>query len=101
MKERILTVDDMVVDRKGYRAFLQDTTKVYLTQKEYDLLVTLFLFRGMTLSREKLLSMVWQYSFAGGTRTVDVHVGQLRKKLGLKERIRTVRGVGYRFEPNP
>ena len=52
--------------------------------------------RGAVLSRDVLLERVWGYDYAGGTRTVDVHVAQLRRKLGRPELIRTVRGAGYK-----
>jgi len=52
--------------------------------------------RGVVLSRDALLESVWGYDYAGGTRTVDVHVAQLRRKLGRPDLIRTVRGAGYK-----
>ena len=51
------------------------------------------------LSRERLLDLVWGMTYPGGTRTVDVHVAQLRRKLGDPEAIRTVRGAGYKLLP--
>jgi two-component system response regulator ResD len=73
---------------------------VELTPKEFDLLHYLLLNRGLALSRERLLDQVWGYSAYGDPRTVDVHVGQLRKKLGPWARvITTVWGVGYRVDP--
>jgi DNA-binding response OmpR family regulator len=57
--------------------------------------------RGLALSRERLLEEVWGYSFYGDARTVDVHVGQLRRKLGAWGRIiQTVWGLGYRVDPD-
>jgi two-component system phosphate regulon response regulator PhoB len=52
---------------------------------------------GRVVTRDRLLDRVWGLSFAGGTRTVDVHVAQLRKKLGRPDLIQTVRGIGYRM----
>ena len=73
-----------------------DGEPVLLTATEFDLLVALLRKPGRVLSREQLLSQVWGYAAAAGTRTVDVHVGQVRAKLGpAGELIRTVRGVGY------
>ena len=73
-----------------------DGETVSLTVTEFDLLATLLRRPGRVLSREQLLAQVWGYEAAGGTRTVDVHVAQLRAKLGpAAEVIRTVRGVGY------
>ena len=54
---------------------------------------------GIVLSRERLLDLVWGMTYPGGTRTVDVHVAQLRRKLGDPEGIRTVRGAGYKLVP--
>jgi DNA-binding response OmpR family regulator len=70
--------------------------EVLLTVTEFDLLLALMRKPGRVLSREQLLSQVWGYEAAAGTRTVDVHVGQVRAKLGAAgDLIRTVRGVGY------
>ena len=73
-----------------------DGREVELTAKEFDLLRHLMENPGVVLSREVLLDRVWGITYPGETRTVDVHVGQLRKKLGLPDAIRTVRGVGYK-----
>ncbi len=54
--------------------------------------------RNIALSREKLLELAWGYDFEGDTRTVDVHIQKLRKKLGLEDRIKTVYKLGYRLE---
>lgn len=73
-----------------------------LKPKEYELLVFLARNRGMVLSRDLILERVWGWDFAGGTRTVDVHVRWLREKIepdpASPTRIVTVRGIGYRFE---
>ena len=72
---------------------------VTLTRKEFDLLAMLMRNHGLVLTREKLLDTVWGIDFPGDTRTVDVHVGTLRQKLGTSGgAIQTVRGVGYRME---
>ena len=66
--------------------------------KEYDLLKILMENAGRAFTREQLLDRVWDYSYDGGTRTVDVHIQTLRAKLGeYGSMIETVRGVGYRF----
>ena len=73
-----------------------DGEPVALTVTEFDLLAALLRKPGRVLSRDQLLSQVWGYEAAAGTRTVDVHVGQVRQKLGAAgDLIRTVRGVGY------
>ncbi len=73
--------------------------EVTLTRKEFDLLADLMRHAGRVASRDQLLSRVWGYDHAGTTRTVDVHIRQLRKKLGpaAAESIETVVGVGYRL----
>jgi DNA-binding response OmpR family regulator len=73
---------------------------VELTPKEFDLLHYLLVNRGLALTRERLLEEVWGYSSYGDARTVDVHIGQLRKKLGNWGRaIQTVWGLGYKADP--
>jgi DNA-binding response OmpR family regulator len=69
---------------------------IELTGKEFDLLAFFMENPGAVLSRDLLLDRVWGMEYPGETRTVDVHVGQLRKKLGRPELIRTVRGAGYK-----
>jgi len=73
--------------------------EVSLTSTEFDLLVHLVRAPARVFSREQLLSSVWGYTASAGTRTVDVHVAQLRAKLGPDSPIRTVRGVGYSADP--
>ena len=70
---------------------------IELTTKEFDLLACFLEHPGIVLSREKLLDLVWGMTYPGGTRTVDVHVAQLRRKLGDPDTIRTVRGAGYKL----
>ena len=72
-----------------------DGGEVALTSTEFDLLAALMRRPGQVFERAQLLSMVWGYEAAAGTRTVDVHIAQLRAKLGPSSPIRTVRGVGY------
>ena len=74
-----------------------DGSVVNLTSKEFDLLACFLEHPGIVLSRERLLDLVWGMTYPGGTRTVDVHVAQLRRKLGNPESIRTVRGSGYKL----
>ena len=95
-EEELLALDDIVVDRGG-RAVSVDGKPVELTGKEFDLLAYLIDNAGLVLSRERLLDRVWGLKFPGGTRTVDVHVAQLRKKLGRPDLIRTIRGSGYKI----
>src|SRR5579872_6782973 len=86
---------DLVVDA-GRREARVGETEVQLAPKEFDLLWELLDHRGLVLTRDQLLERVWGYTFAGDTRTVDVHVRQLRRKLGDASPIVTVWGVGYK-----
>jgi two-component system, OmpR family, alkaline phosphatase synthesis response regulator PhoP len=70
--------------------------EIALTPKEFDLLAYLVQHAGDVVSRDDLLERVWGFIYPGETRTVEVHVAQLRKKLGAPELIRTVRGIGYK-----
>nr|WP_242606929.1 winged helix-turn-helix domain-containing protein [Protofrankia symbiont of Coriaria ruscifolia] len=79
----------------GRRRARADGREVVLTATEFDLLSALLRRPGLVHSRERLLSQVWGYTAAAGTRTVDVHVAQIRAKLGDASPIRMVRGVGY------
>jgi len=86
------------VDVTSRRAWAGDA-EISLTSTEFDLLTHLLRHPGQVLSRDQLLSAVWGYAAAAGTRTVDVHVAQLRAKLGASSPIRTVRGIGYAADP--
>ena len=89
---------DLEID-VGRREVLVSGTEVQLAPKEFDLLWELLDHRGLVLTRDQLLERVWGYTFAGDTRTVDVHVRQLRRKLGDASPIVTVWGVGYKVSP--
>lgn len=86
------------------REVLVGTEKVELTLKEFELLEILVKNKGKILTRETLLDKIWGYEFIGETRTVDVHIRYLRKKIEEDDKnpkfIETIRGVGYRFNPN-
>lgn len=83
----------------GEHIVTADSIRVQLTLKEFELLRTFMTNPGRAFTREQLLSSVWCEDFMGETRTVDVHVGTLRQKLGACGKyIRTVRGVGYKLE---
>jgi DNA-binding response OmpR family regulator len=86
---------DLRVD-SGRREVKVGDDEVQLAPKEFDLLWELLDHRGLVLTRDQLLERVWGYTFAGDTRTVDVHVRQLRRKLGDASPIVTVWGVGYK-----
>ncbi|MEU5877020.1 response regulator transcription factor [Spirillospora sp. NPDC047279] len=76
-----------------------DGTQVRLTRKEFELLALLAEARGAVVTRDSILAQVWGDNWYGSTRTLDVHVGALRSKLGDKRWIETVRGVGFRLHP--
>ena len=88
---------ELKCDFDRHQVFL-DERAVECTPKEYELLEVLIRNRNIALSREKLLDLVWGYDFDGGTRTVDVHIQRLRRKLHLENHIKTVYKLGYRLE---
>jgi DNA-binding response OmpR family regulator len=90
-----LEIGDLVLDPQA-REVTVAGEPVELTGKEFDLLAYLLENAGIVVSRDQLLDRVWGMSYAGGTRTVDVHVAQLRRKLGRPDSIRTFRGSGYK-----
>ena len=92
-----ISFDNIIVEFDSRKVFC-DSEEVKLTPKEFDLLETLILNRNIALTRERLLDLVWDMDFEGDTRTVDIHIQQLRKKLGLKNRIKSMYKIGYRFE---
>jgi DNA-binding response OmpR family regulator len=81
---------------RGSREVRVHGDEVELTQREFDLLEYLLRHAGQVVSRDQLLESVWGFRSPGETRTVEVHVAQLRKKLGQPGLIRTVRGLGYK-----
>jgi DNA-binding response OmpR family regulator len=89
---------DLMVDAGRREVYVGDK-EVQLAPKEFDLLWELLDHRGLVLTRDQLLERVWGYTFAGDTRTVDVHVRQIRRKLGDASPIVTVWGVGYKVAP--
>ena len=95
--ESKLTYQDITVDLSS-RAVHKGGEPVSLKPMEYELLCTFMKHPGMVLTREKLLRQVWGDEYIGETRTVDVHVAALRKKLGLTEQLATVYKLGYRME---
>jgi DNA-binding response OmpR family regulator len=91
----VLSLGDVVVDRESHDVTV-DGRPIELTAKEFDLLAYFLANTGVLLSRDLLLDRVWGLEYPGGTRTVDVHVAQLRRKLGRPDLIRTLRGSGYK-----
>lgn len=97
-KNQSMDMDDIHLDRERHLVTVGDVP-VDLTYKEFELLDYLMRNSGIVLSRERLLEAVWNTDFEGESRTVDVHIGSLRQKLGESgKKIQTVRGVGYKME---
>jgi DNA-binding response OmpR family regulator len=94
----VIEVGGAVVDL-GRREVTANGAVVDFTAKEFELLRYLAEHRGRALSRQQILDGVWGYGWYGDARTVDVHVAQVRKKLGDAVAITTVRGIGYRLDP--
>ena len=86
------------VDRRARRVWL-DGDEVDLTPKEFDLLALLTEEPGAARTREEIIARVWDENWWGPTKTLDVHIASLRRKLGNPAWIVTLRGVGYRFDP--
>jgi two-component system alkaline phosphatase synthesis response regulator PhoP len=96
-EDKLFTAGSLSVDVKR-RAVTVDGEPVILTYKEFELLCYLLENRGVVLSRDQILTKIWDYNYSGETRTVDVHIRTLRQKLGdAGALIETVRGVGYRL----
>lgn len=95
--EETLRFMDIVVDKRG-RVVTKAGREIALTPKEYEIFVLLCENIGRVFTREYLLDVIWGYTYAGDTRTVDVHIRKLRQKLALdNETLKTVFGVGYRL----
>jgi len=96
-----LRLGELQLDLRARRAFV-GTKQIQLTRKEFDLLSLLMEDSGAVRTREEIITKVWDENWHGSTRTLDVHIGSLRTKLGDTRWIETVRGVGYRVEqPEP
>ena len=95
--DEVIKIDDLVIDVAGYEARVGGR-RLELTHQEFELLRFLAQHRGRVFTRHALLERAWGYAYAGGTRTVDIHVRRVRSKLGdAGELIETVRNVGYKL----
>jgi two-component system, OmpR family, response regulator RegX3 len=92
----VLTTGDLTVDLRAHRVTVDDR-EIALTPKEYDLRALLARDPGATLTRERIIEEVWDAHWFGPTKTLDVHIASLRKKLGDPAMIETIRGVGFRL----
>jgi len=96
--KRIFVIGGTTVINLDEHTAEADGVEITLTNREFELLETLINNRNFALSREKLLDLAWGYDYFGDTRTVDVHITKLRKKLNLEEHIKTIYKYGYRLE---
>ena len=94
---RLLKIADIEINLEKHQVTRQGEC-VNLKPMEYNLLVLFAQNRNVALGREEILNRIWGTDYLGESRTVDVHVGQLRKKLGLSEQLRTIPKIGYRLE---
>jgi len=90
---------ELKIDEKSFRVY-RHGTEIKLARKEFELLWLLVRNKSAVVSRERILSEIWQMSDEVETRTVDAHIRNLRKKIGA-ERISTIVGFGYRYDPPP
>ncbi|MDO4805488.1 MAG: response regulator transcription factor [Lachnospiraceae bacterium] len=96
----VLEVGGIKVDKTAHQVSI-DGDPIELSFKEFELLQYFVENVGIALSREKILNAVWNYDYYGDARTIDTHVKKLRSKMGAKgEYIRTIWGMGYKFDPN-
>ena len=97
----LLAIGNLVIYPEQYEAVINEETLEF-TRKEFELLLYLAKHKGKVLSRDQLLSAVWNYDFAGDTRIVDVHISRLREKIEPDTKhplyIKTIRGLGYKME---
>lgn len=96
-EEKGIMIGDITVDLKQHIVTKKGVT-ISLTPQEFRLLEVLIQNKNLALSREQLLNLAWDYDYEGETKTVDVHIRKLRKKLGLENDIKTVSKLGYRLE---
>jgi len=95
--EDVLQVEDVTIDVPS-RVVMQNGMQVMLTMKEFELLLLFARNRNIALYRETIYENVWESNYLGDSRTVDLHVQRLRKKLGWEDKIKSVYKVGYRLE---
>ncbi len=93
----VLHYKDITVNL-GDHSVVRSGEEIFLKPLEFDLLAMLIKYKNRTIPRERLLNEIWGIDFVGGTRTVDVHIAQLRKKLNLHDEIKSASKIGYRLE---
>lgn len=97
LNQRMIEVDDLVIDT-GSRTVKKAGKEISLTKKEYELLLFFIRNKNIALFRDKIYEKIWESDYMGDSRTVDLHVQRLRKKLGWEQKIASVYKVGYRLE---
>ena len=95
--DQFLRLNDITINLEDH-AVIYCGEAISLQPLEFDLLVLLVKYKNRTLTRERLLNEIWGVDYIGGTRTVDVHVAQLRKKLNLHDELKSIPKIGYRLE---
>jgi two-component system alkaline phosphatase synthesis response regulator PhoP len=97
----IINQEGLIINLETHQIF-KDGNEIFLTLKEFELLEKLMKTPGRVFTRDELLESIWGYDYIGETRTVDVHIRQLRKKIEKDDKnpelILTVRGIGYKFK---
>ncbi len=97
-EEKVLTAGEITLDRMAHQVTIEGRN-IDLSYKEFELLAYFMENNGIALSREKILTSVWNYDYFGDARTIDTHVKKLRSKLGAQgDYIKTIWGMGYKFE---
>ena len=95
--DSILRIKDITIDLEDHTVIMCGES-ISLKPLEFDLLVMLVKYKNRTIPRERLLNEIWGVDFIGGTRTVDVHIAQIRKKLNLHQELKSIPKIGYRLE---
>lgn len=98
-KSEVTQFEDLEINTEE-RSVKKSGKAIEMTIKEYELMLLLIKNRNKALTRDKILELVWGYDYLGETRTVDIHIQKIRRKLGWEEQIKTVYKYGYRLEDN-
>ena len=101
LEEDVINVGGIILDKSAHQVKIDDIN-IDLSYKEFELLTYFITNQGVALSRERILNNVWNYDYFGDARTIDTHVKKLRSKMGTKgDYIKTIWGMGYKFEVEP
>lgn len=94
---KVFHIDDIVIDLENHKV-CKAGVEIMLTPLEFEVFALLLRYKNRTIPREKLLNEIWGVDFFGGTRTVDVHIANIRRKLDINHMIKTIPKYGYRLE---